>query len=99
MSMRQTLNSLEYLAVPKGGRNIQNAMRYVAFCLRPDRQAAFCEQVEFSPNVTGAVELVSADARQRMPDMKSPDAIIINDAWWGENYDKLQRRFTEWLLI
>lgn len=99
MSMRQTLNSLEYLAVPKGGKNIQDAMRYVAFCLRPDRQAAFCELVEFSPNVAGAAEQVSAAARARMPDMKSPDAVVIDDAWWGENYDKLQRRFTEWLLI
>jgi len=99
MSMRQTLNSLEYLAVPKGGKNIQNAMRYVAFCLRADRQAAFCELVEFSPNVTGATDLISAEARQRMPDMNSPDAIVIDDAWWGDNYDKLQRRFTEWLLI
>ncbi|ARP79785.1 spermidine/putrescine ABC transporter substrate-binding protein [Bordetella genomosp. 8] len=99
MSMRQTLNSLEYLAVPKGGKNIQNAMRYVAFCLRPERQAAFCELVEFAPNAAGASDMVGAQARARMPDMKSPDAIIINDAWWGENYDKLQRRFTEWLLV
>jgi len=98
MSMKQTLNSLEYLAVPKYGKNTKAAMQYVAFCLRPDRQAAFCETVEFSPNVASAMDKVSADARARMPNMKDPNSIVINDAWWGENYDKLQRRFTEWML-
>ena len=98
MSMNQTLNSLEYLAVPKHGKNTEAAMKYVAFCLRPDRQAAFCDQVEFAPNVAAALDLVSPEARQRMPDMKDPNSIIINDIWWGENYDVLQRRFTEWML-
>lgn len=98
MSMKQTLNSLEYLAVPKYGKNTKAAMQYVAFCLRPDRQAAFCESVEFSPNVASAMDSVSAAAKSRMPNMKDPNSIVVDDAWWGENYDKLQRRFTEWML-
>jgi len=99
MSMAQTLNSFEYLAVPKHGRNTELAMEYVAFCLRPDRQAAFCEMVEFAPNVTAALDSLSAGARQRIPDMKDPNSIIIDDAWWGEHYEALQRRFTEWMLL
>lgn len=99
MSMKQTLNSLEYLAVPKHGRNTEAAMRYVDFCLRPENQAKFCEMVEFSPNAQQALSLVEADARARMPDMQSANAIVINDAWWGEHFDKLQRRFTEWMLM
>lgn len=98
MSMAQTLNSLEYLAVPKHGKNTEAAMQYVAFCLRPDRQAAFCNQVEFAPNVPAALDLIDEQAKQRMPDMKNPNSIIINDRWWGEHYDALQHRFTEWML-
>jgi len=99
MSMQQTLNSLEYLAVPKYGKNTRQAMQYVAFCLRADRQAAFCELVEFSPNAVAAMDKVSAAARARMPDMQDPNSIVINDAWWGEHYESLQRRFTEWMLL
>ncbi|WP_454828793.1 ABC transporter substrate-binding protein [Paraburkholderia xenovorans] len=98
MSMKQTLNSLEYLAVPKYGKNTQAAMKYVAFCLRPDRQAAFCEKVEFAPNVAQALPLVSATAKARMPDMHDPNSVIINDTWWGDHYDALQNRFTTWML-
>ncbi|WP_144112329.1 ABC transporter substrate-binding protein [Paraburkholderia sp. BCC1886] len=98
MAMKQTLNSLEYLAVPKYGKNTKAAMQYVAFCLRPDRQAAFCEQVEFAPNVADAMKLISASAKQRMPDMHDANSIVINDAWWGDHYDALQNRFTTWML-
>lgn len=98
MSMKQTLNSLEYLAVPKYGKNTKAAMQYVAFCLRPDRQAAFCDMVEFTPNAAEAMKLVSATAKQRMPDMHDPNAVIINDTWWGEHYDALQNRFTTWMI-
>jgi len=98
MSMKQTLNSLEYLAVPKYGRNTKAAMQYVAFCLRPDRQAAFCEMVEFAPNSAQAMSLVSAAAKARMPDLHDPNSIVINDQWWGDHYDALQNRFTTWML-
>ncbi|MBV7485311.1 ABC transporter substrate-binding protein [Bordetella sp. BOR01] len=99
MSLAQTLNSFEYLAVPKHGRNTQLAMDYIAFCLRPDRQAAFCEMVEFSPNALAALDSLSPAARARIPDMKDPNSIIVDDAWWGEHYEALQRRFTEWMLM
>ncbi|MES1926682.1 ABC transporter substrate-binding protein [Salinisphaera sp. T31B1] len=99
MSMKQTLNSLEYLAVPRHGRNTEAAMQYVNFCLQPENQAKFCEMVEFSPNAEKALSLVDADARARMPDMNSANAIVIDDEWWGEHFDDLQRRFTEWMLM
>ena len=98
MSMKQTLNSLEYLAVPKNGKNTEAAMKYVAFCLRPDRQAAFAEEVPFAPNTNAAIPLLSESAKANIPDMNDPNSVVINDAWWGENYEALQRRFTEWML-
>lgn len=98
MSMKQTLNSLEYLAVPKHGKNTEAAMKYVAFCLRPDRQAAFCEEVPFAPNASAAFNLLSEQAKAQIPDMNDPNSVVIDDIWWGKHYDSLQRRFTEWML-
>jgi putative spermidine/putrescine transport system substrate-binding protein len=99
MSMAQTLNSLEYLAVPRGGNNTKAAMQYVGFCLRPDRQAAFCELVSFSPNAVAALELATEETRSLMPNMSDPNSVVVNDQWWGENYEVLQERFTEWMLL
>jgi putative spermidine/putrescine transport system substrate-binding protein len=97
MSMNQTINSLEYLAVPKGGKNKEAAMRYVAFCLRPDRQVAFGATNNFAPNAKKGIAMLPKDAP--MPDMTNPNNIVLNDAWWADNYDALQKRYTEWMLI
>lgn len=99
MAMGQTINSLEYLAVPKFSKNREAAMRYIAFCLRPDRQAAFANALYFAPNSRKATPLVSAEAKQYLPDALNPNNVILNDAWWADNFDALQKRFTEWMLI
>ena len=98
ISRQQMINSLEYLAVPKHSKNREAAMRYVAFCLRPDRQAAFANALYFAPNSRKAQPLVQAEARRYMPDATNPNNVIVNDAWWADNYDALQKRFTEWML-
>jgi putative spermidine/putrescine transport system substrate-binding protein len=98
-SFEQTLNSLEYLAVPKHSKNKEAAMRYVAFCLRPDRQAAFAEALSFAPNTRQGYELSSAEAKTFMPDMNKPMNAFVDDAWWASNYVNLQKRYTEWMLV
>lgn len=99
ISTKQTLNSLEYLAVAKGTANREAAMRYVDFCLRPDRQAAFAETLFFSPNSKRGLAAASAEARKYMPDTQNPANAVVDDEWWAQNYSALQKRFTEWLLI
>ena len=97
--LSQTVNATEFLAVPKGSKNREAAMKYLAFVLRPDRQAEFSNRMFFSPNNKNALPLVSADTQKYLPDMDSPDNIIINDAWWADNFETLQKRFTGWLLV
>jgi len=99
ISTAQTLNSLEYLAVPKGSPNREAAMRYLAFCIRPDRQAAFAEALFFSPNSRKGFDASTPGARAYMPDMKNPANALVDDMWWADRYSALQKRFTEWLLI
>lgn len=99
MSYKQTLNSLEFFAVPKNSPNREAGMRYIAFCLRPDRQAAFGDAIFYTPNTRGAFDLVSPDAKAFMPDMESPDNAVTDAAWWADKYTELQKRYTEWLLI
>lgn len=98
-SFAQTINSFEYLAVPRFGKNTEAAMRYVAFCLRPDRQAAFADALGFAPNTKKGFELASEEAKKFMPDMANPANAILDDAWWADRYTALQKRYTEWMLL
>lgn len=99
MPLSQTVNATEYLAVPKGTKKKEAAMRYLAFVLRPDRQAEFSNRMYFSPNNKEALPLVQEATKKYLPDMTSPANIVINDAWWANNFEALQKRFTGWLLV
>lgn len=97
-SFDQTLNVAEYVQVLKGAPNKTAAMKFVAFMLRPDRLAAFCEQLGLAPNSDKATALLSAEAKKWVPNMSSPKNAVIDDIWWAANFAPLEKRFKEWLL-
>lgn len=98
VSLSQTINTLQYYSIVNGTRNREAAMRYVSFSLRPDRQAALTNELSFVPNSKKGLELASPEAQKYMPDLDSPNNIMLNDAWWADNFVDLHRRFIEWTL-
>ncbi|MCP3473490.1 polyamine ABC transporter substrate-binding protein [Bradyrhizobium sp. CCGUVB1N3] len=98
-ALQQVLLGVSYLTVPKASPNKPEAMQFIAFILRPDRQAAFADELGLLPNNQKAVPLMSEASRKWVPNLEGPNSAILNDEWWGENFDKLQARFKQWLLI
>ena len=97
-SFDQTLNGLEYLAVVKGAPRKEAAMKFVAFALRPDRQAATMELLSNTPVNRKALPMLSPEAQKWLPDMEKPSNVLMSDEYWAANLDKLTRRFKEWSL-
>lgn len=98
-SFDQTINPMEYLAVPKGSRNKDAAMRFLDFTLRPDRQAHFAETLAYVPAKSAALNLVSAESKKYLPDLTNPNNAILNDEWWADRLVELEKRFMEWQLV
>lgn len=98
MSMRQTVIGSIYFGVPKSSQNKVAAMKFINFCLRPDRQALWSNATTGIPNVKGALEMVQPNLKKWMPDLTDPRHVIVNDAYWADNYQRLQARMKEWLL-
>ncbi|HEX7875204.1 MAG TPA: ABC transporter substrate-binding protein [Sphingobium sp.] len=82
----QALTGAGYWAVPKGAQNQENAFRFMAFALRPDRQAHFSELNGYGPANAAAFKLLSPERAALMPN--SPDALARsidgNEAWWAK---------------
>lgn len=97
-SFKQNLIGLEYLVVLKGAPNKQNAMKYVQFALRPDRQAALMNLHGNTPASKKALGMIKPEARKWMSDPANKNNVISNDAWWADHYDELTLRFKEWVL-
>lgn len=98
-SFAQTVNSLDYFAVPKGSPNKEAAMRFIDFCLRPDRQVAWAVRGYYLPNTQAAMDQVKASpAKAYLPDLTNGKNVIVNAEWWSANYTKVQNRYAEWMI-
>jgi putative spermidine/putrescine transport system substrate-binding protein len=97
-SFDQTLNGLEYFAVVKNAPNKENAFKFLSFSMRPDRQAAAMELLGNTPVSKKALPLLSPGVRKWLPNMESDQNVLLDDLWWAQNFDKVSRRFKEWVL-
>lgn len=98
-SFEQNVNAFNYMSVLKGSKRKKAAMEYLAFALQPETQAKLAEKLSLAPVLTEATKLMSEDARKWLPNLTSPTNAFIDDEYWGKNYDTLDKRFKEWLLL
>ena len=97
-SFDQNLLGMEYLAIVKGAPNKANAMKFVQFAMRPDRQAALMTLLGNIPTSRKALPLVGEDARKWMPNVDNPNDALLNDEYWADKFESVTRRFKEWVL-
>lgn len=86
--------------VPKGAKNVANAMKFIAFSTLPISQARASILVPYGFVNTAAAKYIPADVLASLP--TSPgnvERLIPYDyAWWMQNKPKVERRWTEWVL-
>lgn len=97
-SLEQNQIFTDALAVLKGAPNKENALKLIAYILRPEVQARLENEFGLMPVSKKAFPMLSADVRKWLPDMNNSENLIINDAYWADNYETVSRRFQEWLL-
>jgi len=98
MSLDQCIIGSSYLAVPKGTRRRDEAMKLIAHTIAPATQVAFTQYIWATPNAKGALEQIPAHIRANMPDLRNQNHVVVSDAYWAENFAALSARFSEWLL-
>ena len=97
-SFDQNLLGTEYLAVMKGAPNKANAMKFVQFAMKPERQAALMTLLGNIPTSRKALPLIGEDARKWMGNVDNPNNAILNDEFWADKFESVTRRFKEWVL-
>ncbi len=87
----------EYFTVLRGSKRREQAMRFLAFALQPEIQTAFSNAYYSIPGRAKALAAVDDKVKNLLPDPKGPRTVVINEAWWTDNYVDLNRRFKEWV--
>lgn len=97
-SFDQNLNGVEYLAVLKNAPNKENAFKFLSFAMRPENQASCMEAKGGAPISRKGYDLLKPESREWLPKLDDKNNAYINDAWWADQLEPLERRFKEWLL-
>lgn len=97
-SFEQTTLNTSALAVLKGAPNKENAMKLVAYALRPEVQVRLCENVGLGPASKKAFAMMSEQSRKWLPDVNNPNHVIIDNTYWADHAESLSTRFKEWIL-
>jgi len=86
-------------AIPRGARNLDGAIAFLDYHMRPDVLARFAERTGMAPSYAASAELVAADRRPRLP--TSPGNIEqqyrLNEDFWRDNRMSVGERWVRWL--
>lgn len=91
---------ISVLVVPKGARNKDAAMKFLAYALSPPAQAAIAMAYTYGPVTSAAWDLLPKDRASTLSGApeRSKTTIYLNTDYWAENLDKVNEKFQAWLL-
>ena len=84
--------------IPKGTKNYDNAMKFIAFAIQANRQAELVKHISFGPTNAKALPMIDPDVAKLLP--SHPDnykkGFLFSGEYWGSNLPKVTERFNEW---
>lgn len=106
MSWDQAVMEATNLVVPRGAKNVENAMKFIAFASQPKNQARFAELIAYGPTNTRAYEHISAARAAILPTASALRGrqIVQDNAWWNRevtpgktNESMAPDHWTQWI--
>lgn len=97
-SLEQNVLNTGAVAVLKGARNKEGAMKLIAYMLRSEVEVRLERQAGNIPVSKNAASMFSAEDRKWQPDLNNPSTVTISSEYWADNFDAVSRRFKEWIM-
>jgi putative spermidine/putrescine transport system substrate-binding protein len=94
--------------IPKGAPNAKAAQKFIAFAMRPDRQAAFSASTFYGPTNSLALKEIDPAIMKLLPTYPEnrKKQFVRNDQWYAEtgsdgktNLEKLINRWNRWITL
>jgi putative spermidine/putrescine transport system substrate-binding protein len=96
----QNLQSLDYLVVLRGSKDIEAAMHLLNRSIQDDAQAKFVNATAYAPVNPGAFDHVDNALLPWLPTQRENSAlgITMNAQWWHSQLEPLNERWNKWRL-
>lgn len=92
-----SLTQADYAVVPKGTKNVDAAMEFIAYITSAEHNADVSEYISYAPPNVNAAENVYPDMKEHLPTSYLDQTVFRDDEWLDANFDELSERFLEWL--
>lgn len=96
ISWDQNITAADALVVPKGTKNKEAAMKYIAAATGAEAQAAFAAETGYAPINTGSAALMDEAIRATLPDQQTAVQINADMAYWAAHRDEIGNRWYAW---
>ncbi|UVJ46131.1 polyamine ABC transporter substrate-binding protein [Pseudomonas sp. LS1212] len=98
VSWKQNLVMADVLVIPKGSKNKDAAMRFLANSSSAKGQADFANQTAYAPVNLDSVSLLKEELAPNLPTAYAKDQITLDFAYWAKNGPAIATRWNEWLV-
>ena len=90
----------QFWCVPKGSKNKELAMKFIAFAIQPKAEAEATKYITYGPTNTKSWEYVDKTAAANLPTAPANLAkqVVLDNKWWLDNEAKLTERWEAWKL-
>ena len=89
---------LDYWVMPKGTPNKDAALKFIAMASSPDAQAEYAKNISYGPTNNKALGKLDAKVLGLLPTSaaNSKDALQFGIAFWADQGEALEKRFSAW---
>ncbi len=98
VSWKQNLVMADFLVIPKGSKNKDAAMKFLANSSSAKGQADFANLTAYAPVNKDSVSLLKPELAPNLPTAYAKDQITLDFAYWAKNGPAIATRWNEWLV-
>ncbi len=93
------LYSMDFWTIVKGSPNVDKALKFIAFSMRPDRQAVFFNKIAYGWTAKGTGKYIDKNMLPLLPTAEGhlDNALMTNVEFWLDNGESLEQRFQAWV--
>ena len=98
VSWKQNLVMADFLVIPKGSKNKDAAMRFLAAASSAKGQADFSNLTAYAPVNNDSIARLDSGLAPNLPTAYAKDQITLDYAYWAKNGPAIATRWNEWLV-
>ena len=98
VSWKQNLVMADFLVIPKGAKNKDAAMKFLANASSAKGQADFANLTAYAPVNVDSVGQLKGELAPNLPTAYAKDQITLDYAYWAKNGPAIAARWNEWLV-